>query len=172
MISGYWNKVTELPGKSWDYAKDNKGKTALGVGIALTLSAYIITYYFFPAYAAKVAALTITAIAAISGGFAAAFTFMAANPIAFGLLALAAVAVIGVLAVKSYNQANQLSEAQDIITRQDAQLGKIGEEVGKAFEKNDNDERVLTQDDAIVRTVITSIEEVLNTKVNRVRAEA
>lgn len=171
MANTYVEKIKEFPGKSWDYAKDNKGKTALGVGIALTLSAYIITYYFFPAYAAKVAALTITATAAISGGFASMFTFMAANPITFGLLAVAAVATLGVLAVKSYNQANQLSETQDIITRQDAQLGKIGEEVGKAFEKNDNGERVLTQDDAIVRTAMTSIEGVLP-KVNQVGAGA
>lgn len=146
MMSGYWNKVTELPCKSWGYAKDNKVKTAVGVFTAIAVVSFVAAYLAFPAYGAKVAALTASAIAAISVGFAAAFTFMEANPIAFGLLALPVVAAIGVLAVKSYNQANQLSEVRELTL--DAFQKKDGDSVlgndNKPLLKHDTMKRALT----------------------------
>ncbi|MBD0390941.1 hypothetical protein IC220_00435 [Wolbachia endosymbiont of Pentalonia nigronervosa] len=113
MANTYVEKIKEFPGKSWDYVKDNKVKTAVGVGIVIAAVLSVAAYWAFPALGVKAAILTTSTIAAISGGFAAAFTFAATNPITFGLLAIAAVTTIGVLAVKSYNQASQLSEVRE-----------------------------------------------------------
>lgn len=148
MMSGYWNKVTALPGKGWDYAQDNKGKTAVGVVSAIAVVSFVAAYLAFPAYRGQVATLTASAIADISGGFAAAFKFAAANPIAFGLLAIAAVAAIGVLAVKSYNQANQLSEVRELVK--------------EAFEKErDDDDNLVAKDTKTVETVLAEVAGIL-----------
>ncbi|VVC46472.1 Hypothetical protein CINCED_3A018019 [Cinara cedri] len=104
------NKYNEF----YDYVKDNKGKMAVAVGSTIAVFSFAAAYLAFPAYGVKVAALTASAIAAISVGFASAFTFATTNPIAFGLLAIAAVGAIGILAVKSYNQASQLGEVRDL----------------------------------------------------------
>lgn len=142
------NKYNEF----YYYVKDNKGKTAVAVGSTIAVLSFIAAYLAFPAYGVKVAALTASAIAAISVGFASAFTFAATNPIAFGLLAIAAVAAIGVLAVKSYNQASQLSEVREFTLN--------------AFQKKDgdfaldNDNKPLLKDDA-TKTALTNIAEVI-----------
>lgn len=162
MMSGYWNKVTALPGKGWDYAQDNKVKTAVGVGSAIVVVSFVAACLAFPAYRGQVATLTASAIADISGGFAAAFKFAAANPIAFGLLAIAAVAAIGVLAVKSYNQANQLGEVRNDLSEKEAQLGKVREQAEKAFEeKRGADGNLVLKDAGTVQTVVSDIAAIL-----------
>lgn len=106
-VGRIWQKTTELPGKGWDFAKNNPWTTG-GIGAALVFASALAIYYS-KCPNSKCAEL-INNVAGVTSNF------VKANPtIILAAFLTIAIIAIGILAYKNNDKANRIEEAGKLL---------------------------------------------------------
>lgn len=125
-------QCTDKCNSAYDWVRENKGKAALGVAVSLATIPVIACYFspryasFVGAYVSKVSGFVAPALATVSSGITAGFTFAASHPIVFAVLAAAVVATLITLAVKNHEKNQEIKNmSKDIIQALKEEDGKF-----------------------------------------------